>query len=149
MKPFSYYHSYRARLSRPLLAAGCCLVLLAASIRHTAAQSTTAGGAAVGVARTIPFTGAVFSDEGHPLAGATVAVVDRSVSTVTTNAEGFFLLSLPAGVPVRLVVAFPDHVSQQVDLRTPESEKNLVVTLQRQKDQPGKAGRGRTKSRRQ
>ncbi|GAB2773951.1 hypothetical protein GCM10027175_09760 [Hymenobacter latericoloratus] len=93
------------------------------------------------------FTGAVFSEAGQPLPGATVAVVGKSTQLATTNAEGFFLLALPTGAPVRLLVAYPGHLPQQVELRAPEAEKNLVVTLQQQAE-PSKTSRKRGKGRR-
>jgi CarboxypepD_reg-like domain len=77
----------------------------------------------------VEFTGAVFSTSGQPLAGATVAVEGKALQTAIANAEGFFLLRLPAGQPARLVVAFPSHETQVITLNAPEKEKNLVVTL--------------------
>ncbi|MCA8833265.1 peptidase associated/transthyretin-like domain-containing protein [Hymenobacter pini] len=77
----------------------------------------------------VEFTGAVFSDTGHQLAGATVAVEGKAMQAASANAEGFFLLRLPAGQPARLLVAFPSHESQVVELKAPEKEKNLVITL--------------------
>ncbi len=94
------------------------------------------------------FTGAVFSEAGQPLPGATVSVVGKPTQLATTNAEGFFLLPLPAGVPVRFLVAYPGHLPQQVELRAPEAEKNLVVTLQQQQAEPTKTSRKRSKGRR-
>ncbi|GGG38616.1 hypothetical protein GCM10011378_13610 [Hymenobacter glacieicola] len=110
------------------------------SLTPAAAQSAP-GSPTTSAARTVSFTGAVFSDSGHPLAGATVTVVGRAASTVTTNSEGFFIMPLVAGQPVRFLVAFPGHAPEQVELRAPEKEKNLVVTLQ---TQTAKAGRGRS-----
>ncbi|MFD2786247.1 carboxypeptidase-like regulatory domain-containing protein [Hymenobacter rubripertinctus] len=86
-----------------------------------------------------PFTGAVFSQQGLPLPGATVTVAGPRQVPVIVNAEGFFLLQLPAGLPVQLVVAYPGFASQQITLRAPEAEKNLVVTLVPVAPDPGQA----------
>lgn len=128
--------------------AGCslplfCLLMLAGSALTQATAQTTAGSPMGSPASsgTVQFTGAVFSEAGQPLPGATVSVAGKATLLATTNAEGFFLLPLPAGVPVRFLVAYPGHVPQQVELRAPEAEKNLVVTLQTEQGRPGKASR--------
>ncbi|RPD49452.1 hypothetical protein DNI29_01220 [Hymenobacter sediminis] len=120
-----------------------CLLMLAGSSITRATAQTTAGSSVTSPASsgTVQFTGAVFSEAGQPLPGATVSVVGKATQLATTNAEGFFLLPLPAGVPVRFIVAYPGHVPQQVELRAPEAEKNLVVTLQTEQGRSGKAGR--------
>lgn len=110
--------------------------------------SAAAQSASAVTPRLVQFTGAVFSEAGQPLPGATVSVVGKTTQLATTNAEGFFLLPLPAGTPVRFLVAYPGHLPQQVELRAPEAEKNLVVTLQQQQAEPTKMSRKRSKGRR-
>ncbi|WP_426489647.1 carboxypeptidase regulatory-like domain-containing protein [Hymenobacter sp. 102] len=106
---------------RPLArATGSLALLLLALTGRAQSPSPTAP---------LEFTGAVFSTSGQPLAGATVAVEGKALQTAIANAEGFFLLRLPAGQPARLVVAFPSHETQIITLNAPEKEKNLVVTL--------------------
>ncbi|UOQ78955.1 carboxypeptidase-like regulatory domain-containing protein [Hymenobacter sp. 5516J-16] len=107
---------------------GCCrraigVVALVLGVALTPAAAQSAPGAVAAPTRTISFTGAVFSDSGHPLAGATVTVVGRAASTVTTNSEGFFIMPLTAGQPVRFLVAFPGHTPEQVELRAPKKRK--------------------------
>ncbi len=81
------------------------------------------------VASAMTFSGAVFGPDQLPLPGASVMVQGRAQSLAVTNSDGFFVLSLPAGEPVVLLVEYPGMATQQVLLRTPEAEKNLVVTL--------------------
>ncbi|WP_220614822.1 carboxypeptidase-like regulatory domain-containing protein [Hymenobacter sp. HSC-4F20] len=126
-----------AALLAGFLAASAALPVAAQVSRGTAASPAT-----------VAFTGAVFSDAGQPLPGATVSVSGKAGTTVTTNSEGFFLVSVPVGVPVRFLVAFPGHAPQEVELRSPEAEKNLVVTLARQPAKTKKSGRSYPKNKR-
>lgn len=149
MASFVLLFRLRARIvgcSLPLF----CLLLLAGSSLPPAMAQTTAGSSMSTPVSSgmVQFTGAVFSEAGQPLPGATVSVVGKATQLATTNAEGFFLLPLPAGVPVRFMIAYPGHVPQQVELRAPEAEKNLVVTLQTEQSRSGKAGRKPGKSKR-
>ena len=93
----------------------------------------------------VALTGAVFSNTGQPLAGATVEVEGKKLNTASTNSEGFFLLQVPIGTPLRLVVSFPEHETQRVEIKQPETEKNLVITLQSLGRQKSKALRARQK----
>ncbi|OWP63793.1 hypothetical protein CDA63_07335 [Hymenobacter amundsenii] len=81
-------------------------------------------------AAAITFSGAVFGPDQLPLPGASVLVQGRGQSLAVTNSDGFFILSLPTGEPVLLLVEYPGMATQQVLLRTPEAEKNLVVTME-------------------
>ncbi|WP_185816806.1 carboxypeptidase-like regulatory domain-containing protein [Hymenobacter metallilatus] len=116
--------------------------LFAGSTISSQAQTLPAASTA---SSTVALTGAVFSNTGQPLAGATVSVAGKKLITASTNSEGFFLLQVPAGVPLRLVVVFPEHQEEQVEIRHPETEKNLVVTLQSLGRQKSKALRARQK----
>lgn len=78
----------------------------------------------------VTLTGAVFSNTGQVLVGATVEVSGLPRSMVSTNAEGYFLMPVKAYVPLLLIVSFPQHEPQHVEVKRPEQEKNLVVTLQ-------------------
>jgi CarboxypepD_reg-like domain len=93
----------------------------------------------------VSLTGAVFSNIGQPLAGATVEVSGHKFSTASTNSEGFFLVPVDAQGPVTLIVSFPEHQPEQIEIKEPAREKNLVITLQSQGKQKLKALRARQK----
>ncbi|MBT9394354.1 carboxypeptidase-like regulatory domain-containing protein [Hymenobacter sp. NST-14] len=93
----------------------------------------------------VSLTGVVFSSTGQPLAGATVEVSGNKLSTASTNSEGFFLVPVEADEPITLVVSFPEHQPEQVEIKRPSGERNLVITLQSQGKQKLKALRARQK----
>ena len=123
---------------RYLLVAGIFVLSLAAATSGRAQTPTAPAASAL-----LAFTGAVFSQEGLPLPGATVTVTGPRQIPAIANADGFFILQLPMGVPVQFVVAYPGFATQQIELRAPEAEKNLVVTLVPLVLESGKSTRSR------
>ncbi|RSK50767.1 carboxypeptidase-like regulatory domain-containing protein [Hymenobacter rigui] len=93
----------------------------------------------------VQLTGQVVSSTGQPLAGAAVGVEGRKLISASANSEGSFLLTLPANEPVVLLVSFPAHEPQRVEIRSPLTEKNLLITLQSTGKQTSKALRARQK----
>ena len=68
-------------------------------------------------------TGRVIDDKGQPVAGAAVMVKGSSKGT-TTNAEGFFSISVPPGT--KLIIRSIGYQTEEI---LPQSEKNLSVSL--------------------
>lgn len=68
-------------------------------------------------------TGRVIDEKGQPVAGAAIMIKGSSKGT-TTNAEGFFSISVPPGA--RLIIR---SIGYQTEDILPRSEKNLSVRL--------------------
>jgi len=71
------------------------------------------------------YRGQVVDTSRRPLAGATV-FVKGTRTAVTTNSEGVFVLTLPAGT-FELLVDYPGHLAPTVRVGTTDSV--LMVTL--------------------
>src|SRR6185312_3185641 len=68
-------------------------------------------------------TGRVIDDKGQPVAGA-AGMVKGSSKVTTTNAEGFFSISVPPGT--KLIIRSIGYQTEEI---LPQSEKNLSVSL--------------------
>lgn len=134
-------HSTRLRpaLFRPAL-----LLLGLALLLTQPGRAQQAPAAATGQV-SVQLTGKVVSSTGQPLAGAAIGVEGRKLISASANSEGTFLLTLPANEPVVLLVGFPAHEPQRVEIRSPLTEKNLLITLQSTGKQTSKALRARQK----
>ncbi|GAC1382698.1 MAG: hypothetical protein NVS3B25_15340 [Hymenobacter sp.] len=72
-----------------------------------------------------PFSGRVLTPEQEPLSGATV-LVKGTGTAVSTNADGSFLLPLPAG-PHTLIIDYPAYRTVVIPVARPDSV--LVIVL--------------------
>lgn len=124
---------------RPLLLLLGLTLLLARPVR--AQQVPAASPSPVSV----QLAGKVVSSTGQPLAGAAIGVEGRKLISASANSEGSFLLTLPSNESVVLLVGFPAHEPQRVEIRSPLTEKNLLITLQSTGKQTSKALRARQK----
>ncbi|MFC7524092.1 SusC/RagA family TonB-linked outer membrane protein [Parapedobacter sp. GCM10030251] len=70
-------------------------------------------------------TGKVMDSQGHPLAGATIAVKGSPMISAVSEADGGFKLAVPSGTEL-LVVSFIGYLSQEVPLT---GTANLTIRL--------------------
>jgi hypothetical protein len=75
--------------------------------------------------KTATISGSVIDDEGKPLNGAVVEILNKNKKT-TTNATGNFKLVIPSNKLVAITISFNGYITQQRNLQLNEGEEEII-----------------------
>ena len=76
--------------------------------------------------KTATISGSVIDDEGKPLTGAVVEILNKNKKT-TTNATGNFKLIIPSNKLVAITISFNGYITQQRNLQLNEGEEEILI----------------------
>lgn len=80
----------------------------------------------------VQVSGTITDGDSQPLPGATIWKTNTREVLAVANAHGDFALTLPSNASVGLTCGYEGYQEQQLDLRQPQRQNQLMVMLARQ-----------------
>ncbi|MFY8128767.1 MAG: carboxypeptidase-like regulatory domain-containing protein, partial [Chitinophagaceae bacterium] len=75
--------------------------------------------------KTASISGTVVDEDGKPLVGATIEILNKNKKTLT-NTSGYFKLEIPANKIVAIIISFNGYIAQQRNLQLNSGEEEII-----------------------